>query len=247
MSILSSLTTSDDVQGETDNFGMGGPLDSNTYNGVVTMAYVSKAKSGAIGVNLVMSTSAGREFKTTLWVQSGDAKGNNNYYTRDNKKVYLMDFIVFESLCLLTLGVKGSEAETEDKVIKIWDHKTGKEEPTTVPVIVDLIGKEAIFGIVKKLVSKNTLVGDSWVNTGETKEENKVTKIFRASDNKTVPEITNQAEEATAITAWLKKFEGTVKDESIKLDASATQSAAFSGAAAGAATAKPTSSIFGGA
>jgi len=246
MSLLANLSTDASIEDEKDSVGSAGPLESGIYNTTITMAYINKASSGALGLVATFKTESGREFRQTFWMNSGTAKGGLNYYTDKNgEKKYLPGFLHANSLCLLTVGKEVAAMDTETKVIKLYSPEAKAEVPTKAEVLVDLIGKEVIIGLLKQTVDKTKKADDgSYVATGETRDENEVDKFFRAKDKMTTAEIRAQAEEASFINTWETKWAGKTKDKS--KGASGTAGVPkVGGLAAAAATKKPTTSLFG--
>jgi len=242
MSLLSTLATDDSIANERDSIG-NVPLESGLYDFEVELAYINKAPSGALGLNVVFKTEDGKDLRQTLWMTSGQAKGGKNYYEKDGKKNYLPGFLMANSLALLTIGQEISALETETKVISLYSHEAKAEVPTKVEMVMDLLGKRILAGVIKQVVDKTKKnEAGGYDATGETREENEIDKFFRASDRKTTAEIRAQAEEATFCNTWEKKWAGKTKDRA-KGSASGTAGAP-KGAAPGAGK-KPTTSLFG--
>ncbi len=215
MSILANLKSDDSIQNERDTVGSGGVLDSGLYKVTIGLAYVTIAESGAQGLVVHGKSAANHEIRQTFWMTSGTAKGSHNYYLdKDGNKQYLAGFIQANALALLTLGKEISEVEIEKKVAKIYSKEAKAEVPTEVQMVVEMIGKEAIFGVIKQTVDvtkKNDATGQ-YEPTGESRSENEVDKIFRASDNMTVPEIRAQADTASFHQTWEEKWKGQTRD-----------------------------------
>jgi hypothetical protein len=207
------------------------------------MAYLSKASSGALGLVLTLKTDAGKEFRQTLWMTSGTAKGCKNYYEKDGEKRYLPGFNHANSLALLTCGKEISQLDTETKVVNVYSAEAKSEVPTKVEVPMDLLNKEILVGLLKQTVDK-TKKNDAGVYeaTGETRDENDIDKLFRAKDRMTRAEIRAQAETATFVDTWDAKHTGTTKMKA--KGASGTAGAPKAPGAAPAAAKKPTNSLF---
>lgn len=244
MSLLSTLTSDESIANEKDSVGGGGVLESNIYPAKVTLAYVTKSNGGAIGLVFAAKTTEGRDIKQTLWMTSGTEKGCKNYYEKDGQKNYLPGFLAANALALLTTGKEVSELETETKVVNVYNSDAKAEVPTKVEMIMDLLGKDILIGLIKQTVNKTKKdeVTGVYLPTGETRDENEIDKLFRASDRKTTAEIRAQAEEAKFADTWLQKWEGKVKDKSSKTAATGTPGAPR--AAAPAAAKKPATSLF---
>lgn len=243
MSLLSNLTTDTNIKSETDSLGGSRARESGLYPLTVDMAYLTKASSEALALNLVLKDANG-EVKSQLWMTSGKEKGCKNYYEdKDGNKQYLPGFNMANALCLLTVGKEISQMQTEQKLVKIYNYDAKSEVPTQVEVLVDLIGQPILVGLLKQVVDKNIKTDAGYVPSGETREENEIDKLFRASDRKTVTEIRSQAETAVFADQWAEKWTGKVKDKTSKTTgkAGAPKPAGLGAAAPG----KPTSSLFG--
>ncbi len=218
MSLLSTLKTDDAIQNETDSVGSGGVLDSGCYESTVAMAYTTKSKGGAVGLVLHLKTAIGRELRQTLWMSSGDSKGNKNYYERDGERFYLPGFNMAQSLSLLTVGKELKDLAIEQKVVKVYSSEAKKEVPTQVEVVTELLGQEIIAGVFKQIVNKNALNQSTgkYEATSETREENEIDKFFRASDRMTTAEIRSQETEAGFYMTWVDKWQGQTRDRTAK-------------------------------
>jgi len=245
MNMLANLTTSEDIAHEKDSIGGSAPLESAIYPMKVDMAYLQKSAGGALGLFLTFKTEGDKEIRQTLWVTSGDAKGNKNYYEdKKREKQYLPGFNMANSLCLLTLGKEISALTTEEKVLNIYSPDAKAEVPTKVQVLMDLLNQEILVGLIKQTVDKTAKDGAGvYQPTGETREENEIDKFFRARDKMTTAEIRAQATEPAFYDAWAKKWTGNLRDKSSKTAGTAGAPGASSPAATG--TKKPASSLFG--
>lgn len=243
MSLLAALTTDTSIADEKDSVGGGfAPLDSGLYPAKVSLAYLTKSAGGALGLVLNLATEAGKEVRQTLWMTSGTAKGCKNYYEKDGDKHYLPGFLHANALTLLTVGKEISQVDTEKKVINVYSAEAKAEVPTPVEMLTDLLGKEILVGLIRQTVDKNVKdAAGNYVPSGETRDENEIDKLFRASDRKTTAEIRAQAPEATFADTWEKKWAGQVKDKTSKTAGKPGAPAANSANG----TAKPTTSLFG--
>lgn len=250
MSILANLKTDNSVQDEVDVIGGGGPLDTAVYPGTVTMAYAEKSSKGALGMVLHIKTEVGRDIRQTLWMTSGDDKGNKNTYeTKAGERKYLPGFNLANSLCLLTVGKEVGDMDLEEKVVSIYSFDAKAEVPTKVNMFVDLIGQDILSAVFRQTVDKKAKGDDGQYRpTGETRDENEIDKFFRARDRMTTAEIRAGAEEATFCAAWEEKWAGQVRDKTEKGPQSGgakgnVATGSFGGAPAGGNT-KPKASLF---
>ena len=198
-----------------------------------------------MGLVLNAKTSTGRDFRQTLWMTSGTAKGGNNFFVdKDGAKQYLPGFNIANSLALLTVGKEISDVDTETKVASVYSPEAKAEVPTKVEMLVELLGKEILVGLIKQTVDK-TQKNDAgvYVATGETRDENEIDKLFRASDRMTTVEIRAKATEAAFAAVWEAKWAGKTRD---KAKGAASGVAGVPGAPKGAAaSSKPKASLFG--
>lgn len=244
MSLLKNLTSDESIANEKDSLGGGGALDSNVYPAEVKLAYVTQSSSGAVGLVTHFQTDQGREIRETFWMTSGTEKGGKNYYEKDGEKHYLPGYINATALGLLTVGKEVSELETETKVVKLYSSEAKAEVPTKVDVAVELLGQKVLLGVIKEVTNK-TVKDDAgkYVPIAETREQNTIDKVFRATDKMTTAEIRAGAEEATFHDNWVKKWAGQVKDRTNKALGTAGAPKSSFGAAANQ-TSKPKTSLF---
>lgn len=216
MSSLAGLHTEDNtIQGEKDTVGGAyQPLESDIYPAKITLAYISKSKGGAMALNIHFDTIKDGSHKQQLWVTSGDAKGNKTFFeTKNGDRKFLPGFIHANALCLLTVGKKINEVDTEEKVVKLYSYESQSEEPTKVEVLTDLIGQEVYLGLQKQIVDKNVKdANGSYVPSGETREVNELDKIFRAADKKTTTEAADTEATAAFFDTWLEKNKGNTQN-----------------------------------
>lgn len=242
MNMLANLTTDNTIEDERDYLGGSRVRESGLHPFTVALAYLEKSKGGALALNLTLKDSSG-EVRQQIWMTSGDAKGNKNYYEKDGEKSYLPGFIQANALALLTTGKEISQLDTEDKVVNVYNFDAKAEVPTKVAMVMDLLGKEILVGLIKQTVDKNVKDGaGNYVPSGETRDENEIDKLFRASDRKTTAEIRAQAETAVFADTWATKWTGQTKNKASKSAGTAGAPKAAGGLAAGN---KPTTSLFG--
>lgn len=244
MSLLSGLTTSNDIAAEKDSVGGGSVLDSNVYNFTIKLAYLQKAASDALSLVVHLTTEDNKDVRQQLWMTSGEKKGCKNYFVDKNgDKQYLPGFNMANSLCLLTVGKEISEMVTETKVVNLYNSESKAEVPTNVEMLTELLGKQVLGGLIKQIVDKNVKdAAGNYVPSGETREENELDKLFRERDGKTTAEILAQAPEAVFIETWKKKWVGQVRDRVTKQ--AGTAGAPKAGSAPAGGTAKPQNSLF---
>lgn len=248
MSMLSALASDSSIATEKDSVGSTGPLESGLYPLTVSMAYLNKSAGGALGLVLNLKDANNREIRQTLWMTSGTAKGCKNYYEKDGEKNFLPGFNHANGLCLLTTGKEVSAMDTETKVVNVYSPAAKSEVPTKVEVLMDLLGKEILVGLIKQTVdktSKNDSTG-AYEATGETRDENEIDKLFRASDRMTTAEIRAQAPEAVFACTWENNWTGKVRyrAKSQRAAPGAHGSPRVSGATSAPMSKKPANSLF---
>lgn len=236
MSILAQLKQDDQIADERDVLGGNGVLESGLYPATVAAAYITKANSEALGLNLILKIQ-NREHRETLWMTSGKAKGCKNYYELNGEKHYLPGFILANGLSRLTIAKEVSDLGTEEKIIKKYDANERKEVPTKVDMVQDLVGQDILVGLKRQTVDKTVKsASGEYVPTGETRDENTIDKFFRASDRMTVAEILSKEESAVFADQWNEKWAGKTVNKA--------KGAGSSGGTAGAPASKP-KSLFG--
>lgn len=255
MSMLSALKNNDPsvkIADEKDSLGGSGPVDSGSYRAKIGMAYTEKSKGGALGlfVTFLLGPDFKKELRQTLWMTSGDAKGNKTYYAdKDGNNQPLPGFSQANAIAMLSTGKEIGDLDTEEKVINLYNYEVKKDVPTKVQAVTELIGQEVVLGVIRQTVDKtkkNDASGE-YEPTGETRDENEIDKIFCAREgfeNYTTTEVKAKAEAAAFHPEWVKKWEGQVKDKTTK--GGATAGAPGKAGAASAGTPKPKQSLFGG-
>lgn len=216
--LKNEIQNAGEIQTEKDVAGGGfRVLETGIYPAKITMAYTGVAKSGAHNVTVHFKTDS-QELRETFYVTSGTEKGTKPFFiNKDGNKEFLPGYNIVESLCALTVGKHAYDVETEDKVIKLYNYDLKKEAPTQVPVIVDLLDQEIYIAVEKQIVDKNVKGADGrYVPSGETREQNEIVKVFRASDKMTTAEILAGAEEANFYNTWVEKNAGKTRNKASK-------------------------------
>jgi hypothetical protein len=246
MSLLSNLSTDSSIADEQDVIGGSRILESGMYTLNIKLAYLTKADSGALALNIVGKT-GNQEVRQQFWMTSGTAKGcKNTYQDKDGKAQYLPGFIMANSLCLLTVGKEISQLETEQKVIPLYNSAAKAEVPTKVEMLTDLIGQDILAAVLRQTVdktAKNAATG-AYEPTGETRDENEIEKFFRARDRMTTAEIRAQAETAVFVDTWASKWTGITKNKAKSAGAKGTAGLPGAKASAPVGSSKPASSLF---
>jgi hypothetical protein len=208
--VFGNLTTNG-LEETQDRLGGGfRPLESGAYTGKIKLAYAGKAaSSNAQSVTIVLAH-AGGEYRETFWITNKEGK---NYYERDGKKNALPGFSIVDDLCVVTTNKGLAQQGAEDKVVNLYDFDQKKEVPTSVPMLVELIGKEVTFGIRKELRNKQAKDGNGvYQDTAEEREENVTDKIFHYPSNLTVVEAKKGIQTPTFYGAWVERNKEQTRD-----------------------------------
>jgi len=240
MSLLDRLKKDEDVKTFDSDYTGTKLVDTDVYLSEILLAYLSTAKSGAVALNLELKTAVGK-LKQTIYMTSGTAKGGlTTYKDKDGNKQFLPGYVMCSSVALLTVGKDIGEVDSEEKVINVYDYTAKKELPTKVEMLTELVGQTVKVAIERQLVDKQVKNDDGkYVNSGETREQNEIVKVFRERDDMTVTEITAQVEAAVYITKWTEDNQGKVKDKT-----KSVAGGAVAGAPPKAAGAAPLKSLF---
>ena len=217
MGTLSNLKMGADVNTEDkDSLGGGYILDSGVYDFNIDLAYMGQSQGGAVNLNLVCSSKGGKTLRQTLYVTSGDAKGNKTTYTdKDGNARPLPGMAQANAICRMTMGTDLGDMATEEKVIKLYDFTAKADVDTKVAMIMPLIGKQISFGVQKVTVDKNVKnKAGIYVPSGDTRQENEIDKIFQAETHLTMSEIAAGLTTGAFVTKWSEKWTDQVRDKS---------------------------------
>lgn len=246
MSLLDNLKTHDDVEDEKDIIRGFTPLPTDIYPLKIDMAYMIKSARGATGLTLHARTPDDRQVRQTIYLTSSEAKGcKNTYIDKNGNPQYLPGFILGNSLALLTTGKEIGAMDLEDKMVKIYNPATSSEEPTSVPVLVELLDKE-VYAAIQEVIEDKRKKGDDgdYHATGETRQTNEIAKFFRASDKKTTAEIRAKAETAEYFDTWKEQNQGQVRDKTTSTSGKSSSGAGSPFGGNSAPANKPQKSLF---
>ncbi len=221
MTQLGNLDTGTAVIEDKDVIGNNfSVIDTGIYPFFVEEAFLETSKSGALGVHLTLKENkdgSGKVLEQTVWVRSGDKKGNKSYYIDSNKQQQaLPGFLLLESLCEILVGAKLKDMGTTKMAAMVYDADEKKRVTQQVDMLKSLCGKPIYVAVMKQTVDKQVKndAGD-YINTGETREDNDIAKFFRAADKKSATEcLANNDEPAAFYHTWLKNWEGKVRNRS---------------------------------
>ena len=216
MTKLFENMTNDGLEEAQDRLGGGFLLETDAYEAVIKVAYAGQSQGGARNVTIV-AEAGGKEYRETIYFTN--KKGENFFLNKDDntKKVPLPGFTLIDDLCLVATGEGLAAQETEEKQVKVWDSEQKKEVPKAVPVLTALIGKKVGLTIVKSTVNVNEKVGNDYVPTAKTRDENNIDKVFDIDSRMTVAEA-RDGREAGFIDAWVEKNKGQTRDKTTKAD-----------------------------
>lgn len=193
----------------TDNLGGSFTKESGIYPGTVKMAYAGASKGGARFIQFIIDMN-GKEYKETLYFTN---KLGANCYEKNGKKFPLPGFVHIDDICKVATGQPFSAQDTEEKLVKVYDHTAKAEVPTLVPVLVDLIGKPVVLAILKITENKSTSDGNGgYVATAETRDVNTIDKVFN-EDGFTTIEVTDKAPAPVFQGAWSTRNSGKTRDK----------------------------------
>ena len=226
MGLFDQVNSSTTVTPEKDNVKgqKREPLASDIYNLIIKHAYVTKAKSGAMAVNLLLTTPADREIKMTEYITSGDAKGNKTFYEKDKKdgsgkeQFNLPGFSLIDALSHIVTGKSILSATSEKKSIKLYDFDSKAEKVTEVDMLIDLVGKPvcgAVLHQIQDKTAKNAQTGE-YEATGKVYATNVVDKFLSPDERKTSTEIKNNIP-ADFAEKWLAKWKDQIDDQSTEV------------------------------
>jgi hypothetical protein len=208
MSIQGLAIDSDIESTNTDTLGGGFVKTTGLYPVIVDMAYLGKSAKGAMSLNLHLKVANGGSIvRQTLWVTSGDAKNNKNYYTDKNgKKRLLPGMLQADQIAQITTGKNMASLTPEEKTIKLWDYESQAEKPTAVSALTEMIGQPLLVGLHKVRANKVKLDSNGkYVDQVDDRTYNEVDKIFHA-DGFSVTEKLAEASEALFHKQWADKY-----------------------------------------
>lgn len=223
MKLFENLDTND-VERTEDRVSNGSRLlDSDIYVATIKAAYTGESKSGALSVTLMCDID-GKDYSETIYITNRN-KEPYSVNTSTRKKSFIPGYNYMNAICLVAAGKELKEVEAEDKVLSLYNFETKKNENTSVPVLVDLTGKQVALGIAKELRNKAELVDGKYVDIPESREQNRIKAVFDPESHKTVNEALD-GKEATFWDAWLERNKGRVVDLRTIKDAAPTTGSA---------------------
>lgn len=208
------------VEEDQDTLGGGGVQESGLYDCTIKLAYITKSAGGAMAINLVLETDRKVSINQQIYISSGDAKGNKFTYTdkKSGEEKPLPGYSQINSLCQSAIGKQLKDLDPEEKILNLYDYNAKKEIPTKVPVITELLNAPITVGLLKQTEDKRAKdATGNYVATGETRDINVISKVFRTEGRLTNAEIAAGATTGEFAKKWLEKNKGVVVDKSTKV------------------------------
>lgn len=194
---------------------LGGTFTSETgvYDATIKVAYVVPSRtSDSKAIHAIVDLGNGQELAQRTYFLN---KAGQPTYEKNDKKFVLPGFEEVDALVTLATGVSIKDTPIEEKTLQIWDGDAQKELPKSVPVLTALTGKPIAVAVTKQIVNKQKKVGDKWIDTNDTREENVITKYFRFDSKLTMVEAVKVAGGAPApaegerfYDKWAEKYTG---------------------------------------
>ena len=186
-------------------------VDSGVYQGTVKNAFIGKSAGGATSVSLEVKLDSGKTIFETIYVTNREG---NNTYEKDGVIGYLPGFLTVNQIVLFATGkdLFELESELEERIVKQYDSKAGKQVDKPAMVIVPLL-EQPILVAIKEVRENKTKAGDGnkRITLAEERVYNTIDKVFHPSTFHTQAEL-EQDKEATYIDTWKKDNEGKLDD-----------------------------------
>ena len=186
-------------------------VDSGIYQGTVKNAFIGKSAGGATSVSLEVKLDSGKTIFETIYVTNREG---NNTYEKDGVIGYLPGFLIVNQIALFATGkdLYELEPELEERIVKQYDSKAGKQVDKPAMVIVPLL-EQPILVAIKEVRENKTKAGDGnkRITLAEDRVYNTIDKVFHPSTFHTQAEL-EQDKEATYIDTWKKDNEGKLDD-----------------------------------
>lgn len=209
MSLFASIQNANIQTKEEDVLGGSRTVPSNVYPAGIKLAYLDAAASGAICVVFdfaMLVNGKERNHKETIYISN-----KNKEFTYKDKQSGedkpLPGFVTVDSICKAVTGKSITELSTEKKMVKVYDYDQKAEVPQEKEVLMDLIRGKLELGIIETIVDKNVKTDNGYVPSGETREQNELSKVFN-EDGLTQLEKESGATEAKFKAAWLEQYAG---------------------------------------
>ena len=186
-------------------------VDSGIYQGTIKNAFIGKSSGGATSVSLEVKLDSGKTIFETIYVTNREG---NNTYEKEGVIGYLPGFLTVNQIALFATGkdLYELEPEMEERIVKQYDSKAGKQVDKPAMVIVPLL-EQPILVAIKEVRENKTKAGDGnkRITLAEDRVYNTIDKVFHPSTFHTQAEL-EQEKEATYLESWKKDNEGKLDD-----------------------------------
>ena len=186
-------------------------VDSGVYQGTIKNAFIGKSSGGATSVSLEVKLDSGKTIFETIYVTNREG---NNTYEKDGVIGYLPGFLTVNQIALFATGkdLYELEPEMEERIVKQYDSKAGKQVDKPAMVIVPLL-EQPILVAIKEVRENKTKAGDGnkRITLADERVYNTIDKVFHPSTFHTQAEL-EQDKEATYLESWKKDNEGKLDD-----------------------------------
>lgn len=212
MSIFAGLDFDTTIKADEDRVGGGYVKFDKTgaFDVVIEKAYVTVAKSGAIGVVINFKREDGAKLKVTEWMTN---KIKQNYYLdKDGNKRYLAGYNAVMSIDRIVTGKTNTYPTAEKRIVPIWNNELKKETNQEVDALIEWTGKPVTILVHKVLVNKQALVDDKYVDVAGTIEKVEIKHVVDVVSHKTKNEIVGGLN-AEFFTKWTEKFKDDYIDD----------------------------------
>ena len=186
-------------------------VDSGVYQGTIKNAFIGKSSGGATSVSLEVKLDSGKTIFETIYVTN---KQGDNTYEKDGVIGYLPGFLTVNQIALFATGkdLYELEPEMEERIVKQYDSKAGKQVDKPAMVIVPLL-EQPILVAIKEVRENKTKAGDGnkRITLADERVFNTIDKVFHPSTFHTQAEL-EQEKEAAYLESWKKDNEGKLDD-----------------------------------
>jgi len=220
-------------QEEKDTLGGGnGAVESAIYKGMVELAYLDAAPSGAQRITIHFKPNdSDNVLKNTTYISN--KQGQFTYNDRNSGEPKpLPGYSQMNSFFKAITGKDIGNQATAVKTIKVYDFEKKAEVPKEVNVFTDTVNKPIAVGVLKVKEEKTRKESQNPANppysegTGEYREINEFDKYFNADDGRTITEIANNAQNPDFFMQWKDKHTGNTRVKNAKIPGATTGAAA---------------------
>lgn len=194
---------------------------SDVYLMTILNAYATTSQGGAKAMNYIFQKEDGKEYRETIYATS--KTGKTYFHPKDKdgkedttKKQPLPGYTHVNDIAMMTVEKELKELTFEDKMVKVYDSDQQKEIPKSVPVAVELLGKQVKVALLQVRENKNVKQGNVYVPTAETRDTNQIDKVFHPTLDITMSEARGTDKKPEFMAAWLEKNKGVLRDKTKK-------------------------------